>query len=529
MSEITHWADVMAEDILSRGKKHIVATGITPSGHIHIGNMREVVTADTVYRALIDKGAEAEIIYIADTYDPLRKVYPFLDESFSQYVGKPISEIPCPCKKCESYAEHFLKPFFEALNKLGIYPKVYKAHEMYKEGIYIESIKKALQNRDTIAQILNNKSGKNVDASWSPFNPICNQCGKLTTTNVTGFDVIEETVNYECSCGDIGTVSMRGGGKLTWRVDWPARWEILGITVEPFGKDHASKGGSFDTGQNISNEIYKYPAPYPVIYEWIMLGTKGAMSSSSGVVVSISEMLEVLPPEILRYLIIRTKPEKHIRFDPSLPLLTLVDEYEKLSNNDTTNNSYDNRLKNLSHTSDICHTEIPFKHMVTIYQVAHGDFNKIINIVKRSGYDTKNEKCILELAQNVGKWLEKYAPDMVKFNVKEEIPVQVASLNEIQKAFLASLAEQISSSEELTGEDYHNLVYSSKESGSSINKKISSILGTEKIEIKPNEMFKAIYLSILGQQSGPKAGWFLSSLEKEFLIKRFNEAAEYEP
>lgn len=529
MAEITHWADTMAEEALSRGSKHIVATGITPSGHIHIGNMREVVTADAVYKALVDKRSDVELIYIADTYDPLRKVYPFLDDSFADYVGKPISEIPCPCGECESYADHFLKPFFKALNRLGIYPKVYKADEMYKQGMYVESIKKSLLKRDTIAEILKNKSGKDVATNWSPFNPICNKCGKLNTTKVTGFDVAKETVNYSCSCGDSGIVKMRGGGKLTWRVDWPARWAILGVTVEPFGKDHASKGGSYDTGQAISEEIYGYKAPYPVVYEWIMLGTQGAMSSSSGVVVSISEMLEVLPPEILRYLIIRTKPEKHIRFDPSLPLLTLVDEYEKLSSTCIEQNCYENRLKQLSHALGICHTEIPFKHMVTIYQVARGNIDKIMNIVKRSGYDTKNEKCICELAENVGKWLDMYAPDMVKFSVKDEIPTQVASLNDIQRAFLLAFSEEIEHIDELNGEEYHNLIYSSKDKDSSLNKKICTFLDNEEVEIRPTEMFKAIYLSILGQQSGPKAGWFLSSLEKEFLVKRFNEAAKYKP
>jgi len=72
--EIIHWADVIAASVLERGKKHVVATGITPSGHIHIGNMREVVIADAVHRALKDRGADARVIYIADTYDPLRKV-----------------------------------------------------------------------------------------------------------------------------------------------------------------------------------------------------------------------------------------------------------------------------------------------------------------------------------------------------------------------------------------------------------------------------------------------------------------------
>ena len=92
---------------------HTIATGITPSGPVHIGNMREVMTAEAVYRALLDRGVEAQLIYIADTFDRLRRLYPFLPESFNEHIGKPLSEIPCPTGCCGSYADHFLKSVLE--------------------------------------------------------------------------------------------------------------------------------------------------------------------------------------------------------------------------------------------------------------------------------------------------------------------------------------------------------------------------------------------------------------------------------
>jgi lysyl-tRNA synthetase class 1 len=492
--------------------------------------MREVETADAVYMAMQKAEIDAEFIFMADNFDPLRKVYPFLPESYAEHVGKPISEIPCPCGECENYAEHFLNPFIEGLKKLGIYPKIYRADELYKSGRFIETIKIALIKRDGIAKIFKEVSGKDVAPEWSPFNPICQECKKINTAIVTGFDADTETVDYKCSCGHSGTVSMAGGGKLTWRVDWPAKWKMLNVTVEPFGKDHASRGGSYDTGQAISKEIFGYEPPHPVVYEWIMLGQKGAMSSSTGVVVSISDMLKVVPPEVLRYLIIRTKPEKHIRFDPALPLLTLVDEFERLQSSDKAT-AYDKRMIELSYASGICHTDIPFKHMTTIYQVAAGDFDRIMDIVKRVGYDTSNEKCIRELTDNVGNWLEMYAPDNAKFSVQEGISVNAANLSPFQRAFLNSFSEMLEKSAELTGEDYHNLVYSSKEAGSELNTMIAAAmdLSPESLEVNPKELFKAIYISVLDQASGPKAGWFLSSLEKDFLIKRFRDAAAYRP
>lgn len=534
MADTIHWADVIAEDALKKDDKQLVATGITPSGHIHIGNMREVVTADAVYRALLDKGINADLIYIADNYDPLRKVYPFLPESYAEHVGKPIFEVPCPCGNCENYAEHFLKPFLKALSLLGINPEVYRADEMYKTGKYTEAIKTALTKRDAIAKILEEVSGKTVSEDWNPFNSRCNECGRITTTKVTGFDLEAETVDYVCTCGHSGTVPMAGGGKLTWRVDWPARWAVLGVTVEPFGKDHASRGGSFDTGKRIVKEIYEHEAPYPVIYEWIMLGKQGAMSSSTGVVVSISDMLETVPPEILRYLIIRTKPEKHIQFDPGQPLLTLVDEYERLKTrlreNDPSLGIFERRIYELSRATGICQSEIPFKQMVTIYQVARGNFEQILKIVQRAGFSTEDKECIKELVDNVSRWLELYAPPFAKFSVKEKVPVQAATLSELQKAFLSAFATLIKTREEIKGEEYHMLVYSAKEEGSELNKLITEKLNTETLpKIDPKDLFKAIYISLLGQSSGPKAGWFLSSFEKEFLVNRFEKASIYMP
>jgi lysyl-tRNA synthetase class 1 len=169
--------------------------------------------------------------------------------------------------------------------------------------------------------------------------------------------------------------------------------------------------------------------------------------------------------------------------------------------------------------------------MTTIYQVAAGDFDKIMNIVKRAGYDTSNEKCIRELTDNVGNWLEMYAPDNAKFSVQEELPVSTAQLNDLQRAFLSSLSSILDKSDELNGEDYHNLVYSAKEAGSELNTMMAESLNVdaESLEVNPKELFKAIYVSVLGQPSGPKAGWFLSSLEKDFLAMRFKEAAEYKP
>ena len=145
-----HWADVIAEELARGGRKHVLATGITPSGPIHIGNMREILTTDAVYRCLIEKGGDAGFIYVADDFDPLRKVYPYLSKQYEKHVGKPISDIPCPCGEHKSYADHYLESFLQSLNEIGVTPKIYRASEMYKNGDYVEAIQIALENTEKI-------------------------------------------------------------------------------------------------------------------------------------------------------------------------------------------------------------------------------------------------------------------------------------------------------------------------------------------------------------------------------------------
>jgi len=287
-----HWVDFESKRLVEFSDNHVIVTGITPSGDIHVGNMREILTGDALRRGVADTGAESKLIYIGDTIDPLRKVYPFLDSSYEEHVGKPLSEIPCPCGGHASYAIHFLDPFLEATRTLGIEAEVLYTHEMYAQGRYAEAARKVLENATRIEEILTEVSGRELPDDWYPYNPKCSECGKLTQAKITGYEY--PYVSYICSCGHEGKADLRkDDGKLPWRVDWPARWWFLNVTCEPFGKDHAAAGGSYDTAKRISEEIFDSEAPLYVVYEWIQLKGKGAMSSSTGVVVSAASMLKM--------------------------------------------------------------------------------------------------------------------------------------------------------------------------------------------------------------------------------------------
>jgi lysyl-tRNA synthetase class 1 len=501
----THWADEIADQIVKeRPGAHEISTGISPSGEIHIGNLREVITADVVYRALKERGVRVILNYVADNFDPLRKVYPFLDPAvFEKQIGRPLSEFACPCARHPSYAAHFLEPFLASLERMRIEVKIYYADQMYKSGLLVPQIVQALKGRDAIARILEECTGRQVEEDWSPFNPICQSCGRLTETTVSGFSERAETVDYVCRCGGKGTVSMRGGGKLTWRVDWPARWARIPVTIEPFGKDHATRGGSYDTGARICREVFRAEPPFPITYEWISFKGKGELKKSKGNVLSVHRMLEVVPPEVLRYLVVKTRPMRSIAFDPGLPLLSLIDEFD-----DAASQARDPRALALSAADQFKPIGVPFRHLVNVVQMADFDLDQAVVILRRNNYPVTDPAALKERAGYAIRWLHEFAPPEVRFSVQRALPPAAGDLAPAQRRFLGLLAGRLRPG--MSGEEIHSLVYDlAKESG-----------------LEPaTAAFEAIYRVFLDRTKGPRAGWFLAFLDRSFALERLKEAA----
>ena len=321
-----------------------------------------------------------------------------------------------------------------------------------------------------------------------------------------------------------------GEGKLTWRVEWAARWKIFSITCEPFGKDHAASGGSYDVSSIISQEIFDYPAPYPVPYEWITL--KGeAMSKSKGVFFTPGQWLEIAAPETLNYFIFRSKPMKHKDFNPAMPFLDFIDQYDRVEriyyDEEETNEKEALKLKKIyqiSQTTDInlIPESMPFQPSYRFMTVACQIGNKeeeIFDILKRNsqlpeGMENKNWNEILDDDINkfisrinqVKNWLDLYAPNFVKFEVQKEIPS--VQLSKSQNEFLLKVADLLET-KDYTPEQLHEEMY--------------TILNEQ--DMKPNKAFQAIYKIIIGKKQGPRAASFVLSLDKDFVINRFRMKA----
>ena len=398
------------------------------------------------------------------------------------------------------------------MDELGIKPAIYKAHENYKKGLYKEAIKIALDNAKEIKAIIEKISGRDLPAAWMPFNIKCEKCGRLYG-EIYEYDY--PYAKYRCKCGHEGEIDLREGGvgKFPWRVDWPARWKIFGVTFEAFGKDHAAAGGSWETGKEIARKVFGYEPPMPLVYEFIHLKGKGAMHGSTGVAVAADEVIKILPPEVLRFLFMKYEPNRHIEFDTGFSLLDLIDEYDRYERTyfgmeeKIAGMKDEKRVYELSQPYRMAKTpiKISYRHLAIVAQIAK-DFDEAIQIIKRK-VDLKDydEERLKERYEKIIYWLKNYAPESIKFEVKKEMPN--VEISEEEKEFLKKLKEAFLNIE-WDAEKIHTTIHET----------------AKKVGISSKNAFRTIYKIFIEKDRGPRAGYFLQSLGKDFVLERIEEA-----
>ena len=445
---------------------------------------------------------------------------------FDRYLGMPLSEVPSPAGGNGSFGGHYAMEFVQVWNRLGTHPHVYWTSEMYKTGQFNEAIRIALDRSEEFIRIDREISGSQK-AERHPVQPICEHCGRVGTTVVLGWDGRE--VEYECrpdkvtwakGCGHRGKRSpFDGGCKLQYKTEWAAKWLILGVTIEGAGKDHMTKGGSHDVAAALVERIFNYPTPFPIAYEWFLVGGR-KMASSKGIGVPAAELVAILRPELARFLMVRPHYRQQINFDPGGETIpNLYDEYDRVAA------AYFGEIEGQTPGE----TELARDHSRTFsYSRIDGEqprcfrmrFAKVANLMQMPTVDlfdaaakekgtplTAQDRA--ELQQRIDdakRWLASYAPDHYRFQIQRAMP-QVA-LSQEQREFLARLAPVVAE-RAWSGEELHNRIHELK----------------SEIGLKPKEAFSAIYLIFLGKDSGPQAGWFLASLDRAFVLARLREAA----
>jgi lysyl-tRNA synthetase class 1 len=521
----SHWADEAAAKIIfDKGEKDLYtcASGITPSGTVHIGNFREIISVELVVRALRDMGKKVRFIYSWDDYDVFRKVpknMPKQDE-LEKYLRFPITMVPDPWERDESYARHHEVDVEKIMPVVGINPEYLYQARRYTEARYAQGIRKALEKRDVLKNILDKfrDDEHKIQGEWWPVSVFCEKCNK-DETEIESWDG-DWGLTYACkACGNKEKLDIQKakGVKLVWRVDWPMRWEYEKVDFEPAGKEHHSHGGSFDTARHVCKEVYNWDAPVSFRYDFIGIkGSPGKMSSSSGNVITVEDVLNVYTPPVARYLFAgtRTNTEFVISFD--LDVIKIYEDYDKTERiafkmeeaKDEAAFLKEKRIYELSQVSvegksplieDMpAPHQVPFRHLCNLIQIADGDIEKTL-----SDLSAGDNAALKERARCAKYWIENCAPEDFRFKLLGE-GAAVAQLSDAEKNAVKILRDDVISRIEEFADD------------KTCSTAIYAV--AEKAGIDGKALFTAVYQALIGKAQGPRLASFLRSIDKQRLL-----------
>ena len=527
--KLVHWADQTAEKIIrERGDLDLYtcASGITPSGTVHIGNFREIISVDLVVRALRSRGKNVRFIYSWDDYDVFRKVPVNMPDQdvLENHLRFPITMVPDTTGRDSSYARHHEVDVEVQLPRVGIHPEYLYQAERYRKNMYAEGMKIALQNRERIKDCLNRYRDDAhkipADEEYWPTAAFCCKCNK-DTTEMISYDG-EYGLTYRCtSCGHEENADLRTSKeiKLGWRVDWPMRWQFEKTLFEPAGKDHHSQGGSFDTARLVADEIYNWPAPVTFRYDFIGIkGTPGKMSSSKGKVISLPDVLNVYPPEIVRYLFAGTRPNTEFSISFDLDVIKTYEDYDKTEriawgvdkakNDDVFAKEY--RIYELSQVeekmpSSIAY-QIPFRHLCNLLQTNSGDIDAVVASqpdIKEDQIERFRTRC-----KCAWYWITECAPEDFRFalNNPEAEGFTKAEVGEKELECIKRIySEILPKMDELEEKPLSEAIYA---------------VATE-AGIEPKALFNATYQILISKDQGPRLANFMKIIGKERLEKIF--------
>jgi len=523
------WADELAAAATG---PQVVNDSKTPSGTVHVGSLRGPVVVDTIARALRRADVAVQLRYGVDDLDPMDAQALLTPDAIERFMGVPLAHVPDPAGDChDSYARHFAGVFVDTFDGLGIRPDTYYwMSEIYGSGAMDPFIRRALDGAATIREIYRRVAKVNHPDAWHPLFVICESCGRIGTTIVTGWD--GEHVRYECrpdlvtwaiGCGHSGEVSPFGGrAKLPYNVDWAAKWELFGVTIEPAGKDLSTAGGSRDRSDAVAREVFGNEPPLNVPYEFLNIGGK-KMSTSKGLGASATQIVDAVPPEQLRLLFLRPRPNTAIEFDPhgtdAIP--RLFDESDRLAaaidgrevrGELPAHHEQVYRYSLVEPDADLAAEAAAFRpafsHLALLEQIPGVDIIERVTAEKTAPLTPRETEILDERRAAARAWLAAYAPDTARIAVRDALPEVSGGLTDAQRAYLGRLADA-SAAPPSSGEAWQALIFSTaKEAG-----------------LSAGDAFRAVYLAFLGRTNGPRAGWLVASLDADFVTRRLGEAA----
>lgn len=526
------WTDNLARRIVERGKFHytddsipkfksfVVKTSASLSGVLHIGRLSDTIRGEAVHRSLKDRGVKAELIWVAEDMDPLRKVPEGVPKNYADYIGMPVTDIPDPDGCHKSYSDHHKSEYFKVINEfISSKMKKFSMRQEYKKGNFKKYIKILLNNIEAIIEIQNKYRKTKLSKGWSPWTPICENCGKIITPRVTKFE--DGKVYYKCDnyafekyvakgCGHEGVNDpLKGNGKLMWKSEWAAQWARWKVCSEGAGKEYQVPGSAFWVNGEIVEKVLKFPMPEPIFYEHLIIDGK-KMSASLGNVVFPHDWLRVASPELLRLLYL--KDPMRVRDFKWRDIPRMFDEKDELEKiyygKKKIKNERDrvtlHRLFEIIHVTSLrkkYQQKIPFDLLLEIIKILpeKNQLNFTLNKLKELGHVktvTPGLKSNIKNRLSYGKsWYE-------KFGEKEEIKVEITDK---EKKVIKDLIEVIET--ENDGEKLQNKVFQV----------------AERNGMKPFKFFGLVYRVLLNSKRGPRLGPYIIERGKKEVIEKLKE------
>ncbi|MFD9504616.1 lysine--tRNA ligase [Streptomyces sp. NPDC060035] len=555
----TDWVSRFADDVIAEserrapGKPVVVASGLSPSGPIHLGNLREVMTPHLVADEIRRRGHTVRHLISWDDYDRYRKVpngVAGVDASWAEHIGKPLTSVPAPAGSAyPNWAEHFKAAMTQALDELGVEYDGISQTEQYLAGTYREQILHAMKHRADIDAVLDRyrtkkdgaagaKGGKKpqqkkVDeaeleavegsgaadeddgssgsAGYFPYKPYCGNCEKDLTV-VTSFDDDSTELNYTCSaCGFAETVRLNefNRGKLVWKVDWPMRWAYEGVIFEPSGVDHSSPGSSFVVGGQIVREIFDGVQPIGPMYAFVGISGMAKMSSSKGGVPTPADALKIMEAPLLRWLYARRRPNQSFKIAFDQEIQRLYDEWDSLARKVADGSvlpadaaAYARAIGTAAGELPSTLRPLPYRTLASVADITAGAEDQTLRIL--SELDPENPLTSLDEARprldRAENWITSQVPAEARTIVRDEPDKELlGSLDEKALESLRLLREGLDSHWSLDG--LTTLVYGVPKVLEGLE---SDAKPTPELKVAQRSFFALLYRLLVSRDTGPR-------------------------
>ncbi|MCB8957164.1 MAG: lysine--tRNA ligase [Nocardioides sp.] len=549
----TDWVTRAADDAIRHAQQrhgedlagHVItcASGASPSGPIHLGNLREFITPHFVAEEIRRRGIAVRHLHSWDDFDRFRKVPAGVDPSWSEHIGRPLSAVPDPWECHESWAEHFKAPLRAALAEMGVEMEEVSQTEHYRAGTYTEQVLHAIRHRDVIEEVLAKHRTKKAeplsqragaeneqeaealedsvadeddaptgsgDLARFPYKPYCRQCGR-DTVEITAYDDATTDLSYTCtSCGFSGVTNVATDheGKLVWKVDWPMRWAFEGVDFEPGGLDHSTPGSSYTVGKELVKRVFDFRAPSYVAYAFVGFAGVQKMSSSAGGVPTAADALRVLEAPILRWLYVRRQPKQAFTIDFGAEVVRLYDEWDALGRKADDPARRDAQVlafERASATSSAGtlptpEVVVPFRLLSSVADVTAGSAELISRIVGDVGHEHASVAQLEPRLTRAMTWVSEFVPAQDRTTVRAEPDTdRLAALSEDEELWLRQLLDRLPDRLEL--ESTTALVYGVP--------KLARGLGlddapTDQVKQDQKEFFRLLYRLLVDADRGPR-------------------------